>query len=187
MKSCAISRRATVLGWKRWALAVCLVRAAGHHPCSVLLSGMPLGIVVVIIGVRCCHRCALLLLLLSSSSSSHRALSLSYCTRRHCRAVPSCCAPRRRCTLSLLSPCIIVVVIALSSSRHAPRHCALSLHCRAVVTPLDPPSSSPSVVITAPSPSSRCRASLPWCYRASFASLNRNHSYSPIPFLPLRA
>ena len=31
------------------------------------------------------------------------------------------------------------------------------------------------------------RNSLPTCYHASFASLNRNHSYSPIPFLPLQA
>ena len=60
MKSCAISRRVTVLGRKQWALAVCLVRAAGHRPCSAPLSGMPLGIVVVVVvGVRCRrrHRC----------------------------------------------------------------------------------------------------------------------------------
>ena len=102
----------------------------------------------------------------SSSSSSHRALSLSHCARRRRRAVPSRCAPRRRRMPSSSSPCVVVVIVAPSSSRRAPRHCAPSLHCRAVVAPLDPPSSSPSVVVTAPSPSSRCRASSPWCHWA---------------------
>ena len=98
-----------------------------------------------------------------SSLSSHRALSLSHRARRRHRAVPSRCAPRHRRTPSSLSPC---VVVAPSSSRRAPCHCAPSLHCRAVVMPLDPPSSSPSIIITAPSPSSRCRASSPWCHWA---------------------
>ena len=63
------------------------------------------------------------------------------------------------------SPCVVVIVIvAPSSSRHA-LHCyALSLHCRAVVVLLDLPPSSPSIVITAPSPSSRCRVSSLWCH-----------------------
>ena len=105
---------------------------------------------------RC--RCAL------SSSSSHRALLLSHRARRRRRAMPSRCAPRRcRTPLSSL-PCVVVVVVAPSSSCRAPCHCAPSLHCRAVVAPPDPLSSSPSIVVTAPSPSSRCRASSPWCH-----------------------
>ena len=143
-----------VLGRKRWALAVCLVQAAGHCPCRVPLSGMPLGIVVVVVGVHCrCHR---------------RTVRCCY---RTMPAVVSPCLPAvplavvaRRCrcrhALSLSLLCR-----RLAAPR-APRHCAPSLHCRAVVTPLDPLSSSPSVVVTAPSPSSRCRASLPWCHWA---------------------
>ena len=113
------------------------------------------------IGHRRHHRCTLS----SSSSSSHRALSLSHRARRRRRAVPLAVVTHRhrRRHASSLSPCIVVVV-APSSSRHAPRYCAPSLHCRAVVMPLDPPSSSPSVVVTAPSPSSRCWASSLWCH-----------------------
>ena len=44
LKSCAISRRATVLGRKRWALgdlrAVCLVRATGHRHRAPSLSSL---------------------------------------------------------------------------------------------------------------------------------------------------
>ena len=71
---------------------------------------------------------------------------------------------RHHASSSLSSPCIIVV--ALSSSCCALCCCALSLHCCAVVMPLDPPLSSPSVVVTAPSLSSCCWVSLPWCHWA---------------------
>ena len=75
-----------------------------------------------------------------SSSSSHRALLLSHRARCRHRTVPSRRAPRRCRTPLSSSPCVVVVV-APSSSRRAPRCCAPLLHCRAVVTPLDPPSS----------------------------------------------
>ena len=101
---------------------------------------------------------------LSSLSSSHRALSLSHRACRRRRAVPSCRAPRRRHMPSSSSPCVVVVVAP--SSRRALRCCAPLLHCRAVVALLDPPSSSPSVVVTAPSPLSCCRVLSPWCHWA---------------------
>ena len=62
---------------------------------------------------RCCW-CAL------SSLSLHCVLSLSHRTHRRHRAVPSHCAPRRRRTPSLLSPCVVVVVaMRCCCCRHA--------------------------------------------------------------------
>ena len=110
-----------------------MVRAAGHHPCSAPLSGMPLGIVVVVVGVQSSS---------SSSSSSHHALSLLHCTRCRRRAMPSRCAPCCHRTPSSSLPRVVVIVVAAPlSSRHTPCHCAPLLHCHAIVTPLDPPSS----------------------------------------------
>ena len=126
-----------------------MVRAAGHRPCRAPLSGMPLGIVVVVVSVRCRYRTA-------------PAVVVAPCLPAVPLAVVARC--RRRCHAS--------------SSRRALRHCAPSLHCRAVVAPLDLPSSSPSIVVTAPSPSLRCRASSPWCHWVS--SSHRLHIAGPV-------
>ena len=145
-----------------------MVRAAGHRPCSAPLSGMPLGIVVVVVVVRCRRRRRTV----HCRYRTAPAVVIAPCLL----AVPSRRAPRRRRTPSSSSHAVVVVamrrrrrrsvVVAPSSSRRALHHCAPSLHCRAIVAPLDPPPSSPSVVVTALSPSSRCRASSLWCHWA---------------------
>ena len=113
MKSCAISRRATVLGWKRWALAVCLVQAAGHRPCSAPLSGMPLGIVVVVV-VDVVAPCAVVIaprppsssrraFPLCPSPSSHAVVVIAIRRRRHRRSVVVSPCPAPLCTIAALS------------------------------------------------------------------------------------
>ena len=70
--------------------------------------------------------------------------------RRRCRAVPSCCVLWCCCMPSLSSLCPHASSSSAlhppSLSRYAPCCCALSLHCRAAVVPLDPPPLSPSVI-----------------------------------------
>ena len=124
-----------------------MVQATGHCPCRAPLSSMPLGIVVVVVGVRCCCcRCTV-----RCRYRTAPAVVVAPCLPAVPLAIVTC---RRCCRHASLS----------SSSCHALCHCAPSLHCRAVVAPLDPLSSSPSIVVTAPSPSSRCRASSLWCH-----------------------
>ena len=141
--------------------AVCLVQAAGHHPCSAPLSRMPSGIVIVVI-VAVCRR--------------------HHC---HCCAVPAVVVVMPLCTFVTLCPLAVplgiiacrchchTVVVSLGvfitvPFHHTPlplhvsiipllcRSCVPSLlHCCAVVMPLDPPPSSPSIVVTAQSLLSR--------------------------------
>ena len=94
--------------------------------------------------------------------------AIGHCRRRRTVRCHYCTVPAIVIALCPLAMPLAVVARCrrhrhASSSRCTPRCCALSLHCRAIVMPLDPPSSSPSAVITAPSPSSRCRALSPWC------------------------
>ena len=140
MESCAISQRATVLGQKWWVLAVCLVRAAGHRPCSVPLSSMPLGIVVV--GVCCCRRC--------------HGSSLSLLC---CRLATPCAIVHHHCTVMPLSRrwirCRCLPPLSLLCRRHLPplsllhhlrcctvRHCcrgAIGCHRRTIFASPGPP------------------------------------------------
>ena len=158
LKSCAISRRATVLGRKWWVLGdlrvVCLVRATGH---------------------RCCG--ATCLRALSSSSSSPRAVVITQCAvvvapcplavfsgiiacrRHHChrlRCTLSCrlATPRavvhRRCTVVPLScRCRAAGSAAIVSLRR--HHCAISVVTLSGVIAVVPLG---AVVV----PPSRCRA-----------------------------
>ena len=113
MESCAISRRATVLGRKRWVLAVCLVRAAGHCPCSAPLSGMPLGIVVVVVCCHCRHRTV------HCHYRTMPAIIVALCLLAVPLAVVACRRHRRHASSSSSSPCIIVVVITMHHCRRS--------------------------------------------------------------------
>ena len=149
LKSHVISRRATVLGQKQWALgdlrAVCLVWATGHC-CHVPLSLLSLCSVLSLSRHAGCHCCAIARLC--------RAM-LSHCVLWCCHTPLSSFSCPHASLSSVLHP--------LSPSCHTLHCCAPSLHCRAAVVLLDPPP-SPSVIVTALSPSSRCRVSLLRCH-----------------------
>ena len=121
MESCAISQRATVLGRKWWALAVCLVQAAGHRPCSVPLSGMPLGIV----GVRCCCCCRTVRCCYRTAPAVVVAMH-----HRHRRSVVVSPRPALLCTVAALSCRCRTAGSAVVVSLRC-RYCAvvISLHC----------------------------------------------------------
>ena len=126
-----------------------MVRAAGHRPCSVPLSGMPLGIIVVVVSVRCCrHR--------RTVRCCYRTVRCCYrtapavviaCHRRCCHASSSfslCChlaAPRaivhRRCTVVPLSCCWIrcrcLPPLSLLRRCHLPPLSLLHHLCRCAV------------------------------------------------------
>ena len=121
-----------VLGQKWWVLAVCLVWAAGHCPCSVLLSSMPLGIVVVvapctvIIALRLpsSSRCALLP---CPSPLSHAVVIIAM---RHChchrRSVVVSPCPALLCTVAALSCCCCAAGSATVVSLHC-HYCTISI------------------------------------------------------------
>ena len=86
-----------------------MVRAAGHRPCSAPLSGMPLGIVVVVVGVccRCCRhtvRCHYRTAPAVVVTPCLPAVPLAIVVRRHrrCLAAPHAIV-HRRCTVVPLS------------------------------------------------------------------------------------
>ena len=143
-----------VLGQKWWALAVCLVQAAGHRPCSAPLSSMPLGIIIVVVAHRHHHHCRTMHCHYRTTPAVIIALcplavplAIVACHHHHCHAsslllhpaplpssscavvvaVPSCCCCC--CAVVLLHRCHVLLGIVVPRTHCCaplPPHCTLS-------------------------------------------------------------